>query len=378
MSTIGFGALEEGVNERSREDMQQYDIVTNINVGQLLPKKWGITLPFNYAIGEQTITPEYDPFNQDIRLEQLLDVTDNEAERENIRQRAIDYTKRKSINFIGVRKERLPEKKARVYDVENITLSHSFNEVEKHNYEIEDFIDQQTRTAVDYAHTFQNKPIEPLKNNKFMKKSQYWKLLSDFNFNYLPSAINFSTNIVRQFNRQQFRQVEVEGIPLSALYRRNYLFNYQYGFNFNLTKSLKLNYNVGRSNIVRNYFDEQGIPEEDNRIFDDYWNVGTPDQHNQQFVLNYDLPINKLPFLSFLKSNYSYTGTFNWTRSSDALSTFTTEDNLVYNLGNTIQNSASHRLNATMNMDLFYKYIGLTKDKKKKKPQPKPAKTQTR
>jgi cell surface protein SprA len=373
LSTIGFGALEQGVNERSREDMQQYDIVTNINVGQLLPKKWGVTLPFNYAIGEQTITPEYDPFNQDIRLEQLLDITSNPAERENIEKRAIDYTKRKSINFIGVRKERAPEQKARVYDVENLTLSHSFNEVEKHNYEIEDFVDQQTRTAVDYAHTFQSKPIEPLKSNAFMKKSQYWKLLSDFNLNYLPSNINFSSNVIRQFNRQQFRQVEVEGIPLAALYRRNYLFNYQYGFNFNLTKSLKLNYNVSRSNIVRNYFDEEGFPEEDNRIFDDYWNVGTPDQHNQQFVLNYDLPLSKLPFLSFLKSNYSYTGTYSWTRSSDALSTFTTEEGLVFDLGNTIQNSASHRLNATMNMDLFYKYIGLTKDKKKPAAKPKPA-----
>src|SRR5690606_28721580 len=129
---------------------------------------------------------EYDPFNQDIRLEQLMDITSDATERENIEKRAVDYTKRKSINFIGVRKERGPEQKARVYDVENLTLSHSFNEVEKHNYEIEDFIDQQTRTGVDYAHTFQAKPIEPLKSNKFMKKSQYWKLLSDFNFNYLP------------------------------------------------------------------------------------------------------------------------------------------------------------------------------------------------
>src|SRR5690606_11775259 len=31
-----------------------------------------------------------------------------------------------------------------------------------------------------------------------------------------------------------------------------------------------------------------------------------------------------------------------------------------YNLGNTIQNSNTHQLNNTLNMDLFYKYIGLT------------------
>jgi cell surface protein SprA len=37
-STIGFGALEQGPNQRSREDIQQYNIVTNVNLGKLLPK----------------------------------------------------------------------------------------------------------------------------------------------------------------------------------------------------------------------------------------------------------------------------------------------------------------------------------------------------
>jgi cell surface protein SprA len=45
-----------GPNQRSREDIQQYNIVTNVNLGKLLPPKWGINFPFNYAIGEETIT----------------------------------------------------------------------------------------------------------------------------------------------------------------------------------------------------------------------------------------------------------------------------------------------------------------------------------
>jgi cell surface protein SprA len=86
MSTIGFGSLEQGPNERSREDVFQYDIVTNMNLGKLLPKKWGINLPFNYAVGEETITPQFDPFYQDIELNQLLDITSDAAQRENIEQ----------------------------------------------------------------------------------------------------------------------------------------------------------------------------------------------------------------------------------------------------------------------------------------------------
>jgi cell surface protein SprA len=118
VSTIGFGALEQGPNDRSREDVFQYDIVTNVNLGKLLPKKWGVNLPFNYGVGEETITPQFDPFYQDIELNQLLDVTNDASERANIENRAIDYTKRTSINFIGVRKEKNPEKKSHFYDVE--------------------------------------------------------------------------------------------------------------------------------------------------------------------------------------------------------------------------------------------------------------------
>jgi hypothetical protein len=36
-------------------------------------------------------------------------------------------------------------------------------------------------------------------------------------FNYLPSTISFNTNN-RQYNRQQFRQVDVEGIGLDPLF----------------------------------------------------------------------------------------------------------------------------------------------------------------
>jgi cell surface protein SprA len=368
-STIGFGALEEGANERDREDVQQYNIVTNLNLGKLLPHKWGINLPFNYAIGEEVITPEYDPFNQDIKLDQLLRETTDAAERENIRTRAVDYTKRKSINFIGVRKDRAPEQKPHIYDVENFTFSQSYNQVERHDYEVEDYEDEQSNTAVNYAYTFQPKEIVPFKKTQFMKKSDYWKLLSDFNFNYLPSNITFNTNILRQSNRQQYREVEVEGIGLDPLYRRNFAFNYQYGFGYNLTKSLKINYTAASNNIVRNFLNDDNSPKEDFNIWDDYWDIGTPNQHLQQLVLNYEIPINKIPVFSFIKATYSYTADYSWQRASTAFSQYEEENpdgtTTMYDLGNTIQNANSNTLTSTFNMTMLYKYLGLTPGGKK-------------
>jgi cell surface protein SprA len=361
-STIGFGSLEQGPNERSREDIQQYNIVTNLNLGKLLPPKWGINLPFNYAVGEEVITPEYDPFNEDIKLKQLLDVTTDPAEKDNIKNRAIDYTKRRSINFIGVRKDRAPEQKPHVYDPENFTFSQSYNEVQRHDYEIASYRDQQSSTTVNYAYSFQPKTIEPLKKNKFFKKSDYWKLLSDFNFNYLPSNISFNTNIIRQYNRQEFRQVEnVEGIGLDPMYRRNFAFNYQYGFNFNLTKSLKINYTASSNNIVKNYMNADNEPIESFSIWDSYWDIGTPNQHMQQLILNYEIPLYKIPVLGFLKANYSYTGDYSWQRTSEALSSYEDEQGHFYDLGNTVQNANSNTFTATMNMNTLYKYLGLNK-----------------
>ena len=369
-STIGFGALEQGSNERSRDDTRQYNIVTNVNLGKLLPKKWGVNLPFNYAVGEETITPEYDPFNQDIKLKQLLDNTINQNEKDNITSRAVDYTKRKSINFIGVRKERQTEQKQHIYDAENFTFSQSFNQVERHDFEIEDYVDQQANSSVDYGYTFQSKPIEPFKANKFMKKSNYWKLLSDFNFNYLPSNITFNSSILRQYNRQQFRQVEVQGIGLDPLYRRNFAFNYQYGFNYNLTKSLKLNYTASSSNIVKNYLNADNEPIDSFTIWDSYWDIGDPNQHMQQLVVTYELPINKIPVFSFIKANYSYTGDYSWQRTSNALSQIKI-NGTEYNLGNTIQNANSNNLNTTFNMDMLYKYLGISKNGNKLAQRPK-------
>ncbi|CAM4432053.1 T9SS outer membrane translocon Sov/SprA [Flavobacterium terrigena] len=368
LSTIGFGALEEGPNERSREDVKQYDVVSNFNVGQLLPKKWKINLPFNYAVGEQVITPKYDPLYQDLELKEVIAAESDQDKKGEIENRAIDYTKRTSVNFIGVKKDRGEKQKQRFYDVENVTLSYSFNEMLHHDFQVQNLVDQQQKSSFDYAYSFKPMSIEPFKKSKFLKKNGYYKAISDFNLNFFPSNITFNSNIVRQFNRQQFRLIDVQGIGLDPLYRRNYFFNYQYGVNFPITKSLKVNYTAANNNIVRNYFDAQNNPINDLDIWNDYWNFGTANTHNQQLTANYDLPINKIPALSFIKSSYVYTGDYSWQRSSDAFATFVALDGTTYQLGNTIQNANSHKINAALDMNAFYKYIGLTAKKQKKQP----------
>ena len=71
-STIGFGTIDQSPNQSNREAISQYDLVSELNMGKFLPTKWGIQIPLNIGVGETIITPEYDPFYQDILFLSLV------------------------------------------------------------------------------------------------------------------------------------------------------------------------------------------------------------------------------------------------------------------------------------------------------------------
>ncbi|MBZ0328457.1 MAG: cell surface protein SprA [Altibacter sp.] len=366
-STIGFGSIEQGPNQRSREDIQQYDVVTNVNLGQLLPPKWGIQLPFNYGRAEELITPQYDPEFQDIELDTRIDNTEDQAEKDQIKEQSVDYTKRQSVNFIGVRKDRTGEGKPMPYDIENFTFSYSYNQVDHHDFEIEEALDQNVRVGGTYNFNFAPVNFEPFKKNDSLFNGKYWQFLKDLNFSVLPTNITASSNIIRQYNEQKFRELNLlpGNIGLPTLYQRNFLFDWQYSLNYNLTKSLRFNFNSSNNRIVTNYIDSEGLADDSIGIWDGFFDVGEPNQHFQSLQVNYDLPFSKFPFLKFIRATYSYTGDFQWEDGSDlfnnipiTISDGTTQN---YNLGNSVQNASTHRINSTLDMNNFYKYVGLTK-----------------
>ncbi|WP_225036796.1 cell surface protein SprA [Winogradskyella sp. SM1960] len=371
-STIGFGGVEQGPSQRSLEDVAQYDVVTNIQLGQLLPKKWGIQLPFNYAQSEEMITPKFDQFYNDLTLESRLDAASSSAEEDRIREQSEDYTKRKSINFIGVRKQKTGDSKPRVYDVENLTFNYSYNKVEHRDFEIENALDQTVRAGVNYNFAFEPLKYEPFKKNDSLFTGKNWKILKDFNLNLLPSSFSVNTDVNRQFNKQKFREVELaEGnIGIEELFRRNYTFDFQYAINYNLTDALSVNFNAANTNIVRNYFVDNrinGLQDPELDVWDGFFDFGDPNYQTQQLQVNYELPLHKIPILSFLRTTYAYNGAFDWQKGSDLNEGLQVEDpnNLgtynTYNLGNSIQNSNTHNINTTLNMETLYRTLGLVK-----------------
>lgn len=368
-STSGFGAIDQMPNERAREDAVSYDLVTNVNVGQLLPKKWGIQLPVNYGISEQITTPEFDPVYDDLKLDDLIDAEDTQEGKDEVLEQAEDYTKRTSFNLIGVRKDRGEEADANFYDIENFTFNYSYNETEHRDFEIASLRDQSVATGFVYNHSFKPLEVAPFAKKDSLFTGKYWKWLKDLNLNLLPASISLNSNINRQFNQQRFRDVREEGVErleLPELQQRNYLFNWQYAINYSLTKSLRLNLTGSNNNIVRNYFEEDGNPQslidQNLELWDGFFDIGEPNRHQQQMELNYEIPFSKIPVLDFINSQYTYTSNFDWQRGGDALNDVVRASLNDPNAQvNTIQNANTHNLTASLTMQKLYDMIGLKK-----------------
>ncbi|NKI30626.1 cell surface protein SprA [Croceivirga thetidis] len=377
-STSGFGTIDQLPNERAREDVVSYDVVTNVNIGQLFPQKWGLQIPFNFGVSETLITPEFDPVYDDLKLEDRIAAAEEtpDIDPDDIREQAEDYTKRRSVNFIGVRKNRGDEAEANFYDIENFTFNYSYNKTNHRDFEIADLVDENVNAGFVYNHNFKPVPLAPFAKKDSLFTGRYWQWLKELNINLLPTSISVNGNINRAFNRQRFRDVidpGVEALNLPVLQQRNYLLNWQYALNYSLTKSMRLQFTGSNNNIVRNYFtgeqdsDGRDIIDQSLDLWDGFFDTGEPNRHSQQMQLNYELPFDKIPFLSFINAQYSYTSNFDWQRGGDALLEVAGENI------NTVQNASTHNLTANMSMQGFYDFIGLKKRDGKTKANQQPA-----
>lgn len=361
-NTIGFGSIDQGPNQRSLEDTQQYDFVTGVNVGQLLPKDWGVKIPVNYGRGEELVTPRFDPVYLDLELDNLLEQTEDPELREQFRERAESYTKRQSISIIGLRKDRTNQEKIpKPWNIENFTVSGTYNVVEHRDFEIQESLDQNLDFNANYAYNFTKAEIEPFKEIGFLNKSKYFDLLKDFNLNLLPTSLTASSSVIRQYSEVRFRELNLPpgSIGLPRLFQRNYFYNWQYAIDWDFTKNINVNFNASQNRIVRNFLNEDLSQDNSVGVWDGFFDVGVPNTHMQTLQVNYKLPFDKIPLLNFIQSNYSFTGDFQWQKGSEILRNL--ED--IPNIGNTIQNSSAHQLNNTFAMSRLYNYLGLKKKK---------------
>ena len=60
--------LEQRIQERQRETIQAIDASGTLQLGKLLPKKLGVTLPMYLGYSKEVSTPQFDPLSPDIEM----------------------------------------------------------------------------------------------------------------------------------------------------------------------------------------------------------------------------------------------------------------------------------------------------------------------
>ena len=355
-SSDGYGSIDRSPNERSNENYNQYNFVTNVNAGQLLPKKWGVNVPLSYTFSEEVSKPKYDSFHNDLELNNLIDISEN---KDSIMNQSSLVSTSKSFSLIGLSKDKKSDKEPKFYDIENLNFSHTYSENNYRDYEFEYSERKSTQSSANYSYNFNDATFYPFKEliNKDSKKLDW---LKEFNFNPLPSNISFSANYNRRMYTQKFREINYNGvnsdnqIPLPVLKQTNFLFDWRMSLSQNITRSLRLNYSATNSNIIS---EDTNFQNSSLGIFDNFFNTGSPNNFGQSLSLNYILPFEYLPFLNFIDGSYTYTGNFNWERGSDVFSSIKSESGEILGRVNTIQNANTQNFVLNFNFNQIYRDI---------------------
>lgn len=350
-STIGFGSLEQRISEINRSDDQFFDVSSSLELGKFFPDKFGLKIPMFINYSSQLSTPQYDPRNPDIELKNVLDRVSG-ATKDSILNYAQDFTQRRSINFTNVRKIKTdPNAKNHLWDVENWSLTYAYTE-----YGHRDFINKNTqqrtyRGALAYDFNNPAKFISPF--NKAIK-SKYLNLIKDFNFSLLPSVLNFRIELNRLYSENTLRDNDPNNfIPIRTTFNKNFQINRLYGVSWDLTKSLKLDFNATNLSVV---------DEPEGRITglkrDTLWNnlkkLGRTTNYNHTISLSYTVPLQKIPGLDFVNLVTRYQTQFNWITEP-----LLTLNDPSIDFGNNIQNSRTIQVNPTLNMNLLYNKFGV-------------------
>ena len=340
--SAGFGTIDQSTNERSFDNNAQVDVATNLELGKLLPKKAAMSVPVYAGLTRTVTTPEYDPFDLDIKLKDKINAAPAK-ERDSIRSQAIEASTVTTVNFTNVHKNvSSPGKKLKIWSVENLNVSYSYSRTEHHSpvaVEDETIINKAT---IAYNYTHSPHYWEPLKK-KIKSKSPWLSLIKDINFNPMPSALGFQANIDRQFAAYRSRNI---GGPVNLLpesFNKFFTFDRLYTLRWDLTRSLAIDFTATNKAWVDE--DSGRLNHAERRqMWHNFWKGGRNIYYTQAANATYTLPTNKFPVVDWTTIRLGYSSTYTWTEAST----------LATSLGNNIQNTQQRTVVADLDFTRLY------------------------
>ncbi len=362
-STHGFGSIDQKINERQKEDIFQYDISSNIELGKFFPQKSRVRIPLYFGFSENTKTPEYNPLDPDILLKTTLsDPELTKSEKTQLEKIAQDYTQRKSFNVTNLKIEgdplKLDGKKKRFYHISNFSMSFAYSELFSRNIKTDHNI--QRNYAGSFAYVFNNRPkaFEPLSKVKFLQKKTFL-ILKDMNLYLAPTMVSFRSDMIRQYQEVKTRDITQENSIIIPTFKKDFLWNRVYDVKYSITKALKFEFSANNKARIDEPFgtmdkNDPSYQAKKDTIWQNIMGFGRNVNYNHTFNATYSIPINKLPLLRWTSATAMYKSTYEWAAAPILANT-------SINIGNTIANSNTIQLNGTLNFTKVYDKVPFLK-----------------
>ena len=267
----------------------------------------------------------------------------------------VTYTRRRSINFTNIHKEKAAgSKREYFFDVSNFGLSYAYGDQEFHDVNTQYENTRTYRGSLNYQHNPKPRPVKPFENVAFLGNSKWLRLIKDFNFNLGFKQLTARTAIDRSYMERLIRpNPDIESLPPAPTYNKSFNWTNQYGFRYELTKSLKLDFNANNNSIIGEPAGRVNNDDHDeyklwkDSVLTSLKNFGETTTYNHIVNLTYTLPFDKLPITDWITANATYGAGYQWDRAP------LTQDSV----GNTIQNSRNINLNGQFNFVSLYNKI---------------------
>lgn len=351
-STPGFGSLDMKVNERSREQVSKYDVSSNIELGKFFPEEAGVRLPVYVGYSESHIQPQYNPLDPDIPFDEALDNLEP-GKRDSLKSIAEDYTRRRTITVSNAGINRKKEK-SHPWDLSNVSLNYTFNEIFRSDINTEVNLEKNYRGGLNYNYDANPQNITPFQNIKLFR-TPVFRLIRDFNFYLLPKHVGVRTDLSRFYSEVKTRNINNPWIKIEPTFRKDFEWTRFYDVKYDLSKALKIDFtatNIARIDEPYGGVDRERYPDRyeawKDSVMVNLANFGRSTHYNHIININYNIPVNKFPLLSWLNSNLRYRASYDW------LAGPVYPDSMNINLGNTIKNSSTAQLSAQANLSSLY------------------------
>lgn len=394
--SVGWGSVEQSTANRSLNEDYEYNVSGQTDLGKWVPQQLKLTAPLYYSYAKSVSTPKYDPYNEDLTVDETLSTYPTEHQKDSIKSLVQTTAETKSMSISGM-KFNVKSKNSKPWDPANVTMSYSQNLQTKHDPTTEYEYNNSYKGSINYNWSPFFKPWKPFaqkkdsnkggqqdrrtgrgpnsnprnnansSNSSSNSKSPFKKLKDDFQLNWLPNNISLAANVNRTYFEEQLRNIEsVETdytVPVS--YTKTFTMMRQTNISWDVTKTIKLNFQSATNSRV----DEPDVPVNKYLYPDEYerwrdtiwtqlWKLGTPVTYNQQFDASWNIPINKISWTDWVTTSVKYKSTYQWNRGTQI------DENT--NTGNNLQNNSQLQFDGKFNLESLYnksKFLKKANDK---------------